>query len=103
MRHGLIEKSFVPPIEIRDLRDLTRLRKKWIGHVTSEKNRIQKVLECSNVKLSSVISDVFAVSGRKLLEKLIEQVYVESRIHGKMASKKDRITDSLFGAFNWLV
>ena len=105
LRHGLIEKSFVPPVEIRDLRDLTRLRKKWIGHLTSEKNRIQKVLECSNVKLSSVISDVFGVSGRKLLEKLIEQGYVdpsdvESRIHGKMASKKDRISDSLFGTLN---
>jgi transposase len=105
LRHGLIEKSFVPPVEIRELRDLTRLRKKWTGHVTSEKNRIQKVLECSNVKLSSVISDVFGASGRKLLERLIEQGYVdpadvESRIHGKMASKKDRITDSLFGTLN---
>ena len=45
LRHGLIEKSFVPPEDIRNLRDLTRLRKKWIGHMTSEKNRIQKVLE----------------------------------------------------------
>ena len=55
LRHGLIEKSFVPPQEIRELRDLTRLRKKWIGHLTSEKNRIQKVLESSNVKLGTVI------------------------------------------------
>jgi transposase len=68
LRHGLIEKSFVPPIYIRNLRALTRLRKKWIGHLTSEKNRIRKVLECSNVKLSSVISDVFGVSGRKLFK-----------------------------------
>ncbi|AGX06262.1 MULTISPECIES: IS110 family transposase [Bacillus] len=105
LRHGLIEKSFVPPSDIRELRDLTRLRKKWIGHLTSEKNRIQKVLECSNVKLSSVISDVFGVSGRKLLERLVEQGYVdgddvESRIHGKMSSKKQLITDSLFGTIN---
>jgi transposase len=105
LRHGLIEKSFVPPVEIRNLRDLTRLRKKWIGHLTSEKNRIQKVLECSNVKISSVISDVFGVSGRKLLQKLIEQGYVddsdvESSIHGSMARKKQKITDSLFGTLN---
>jgi transposase len=105
LRIGLIEKSFVPPVDIRNLRDLTRLRKKWIGHLTSEKNRIQKVLECSNIKLSSVISDVFGVSGRKLLERLIEQGYVdasdvENNIHGKMAGKKQIITDSLFGTLN---
>lgn len=105
LRHGLIEKSFVPPEDIRNLRDLTRLRRKWLGHLTSEKNRIQKVLECSNIKLSSVISDVFGVSGRKLLEKLISNGYVdasdvESSIHGKMAHKKQMITDSLFGTLN---
>ena len=105
LRHGLIEKSFVPPVEIRELRDLTRLRKKWIGHLTSEKNRIQKVLESSNVKLSTVISDVFGVSGRKLLNRLIEQGYVdeadvEKNIHGRLAPKKQLITDSLFGTLN---
>lgn len=103
LRHGLIEKSFVPPVNIRELRDLTRLRKKWIGHLTSEKNRIQKVLESSNVKLGTVISDVFGVSGRKLLEKLVEQGYVdavESRIHGRLATKKQLIKDSLFGTIN---
>lgn len=42
LRHGLIEKSFVPPEDIRNLRDLTRLRKKWIGHMTSEKNRFKR-------------------------------------------------------------
>jgi len=102
LRHGLIEKSFVPPVDIRELRDLTRLRKKWIGHLTSEKNRIQKVLESSNVKLGTVISDVFGVSGRKLLKRLLEQGYVdemdvETSIHGKMMPKKQMITDSLFG------
>lgn len=105
LRHGLIEKSFVPPEDIRNLRDLTRLRKKWIGHMTSEKNRIQKVLETSNIKLSTVISDVFGVSGRKLLEQLMSNGYldqkdVQQRIHGRMAHKKQSITDSLFGTIN---
>ena len=82
------------------LRDLTRLRKKWVGHMTSEKNRIQKVLEASNIKLSSVISDVFGVSGRKLLEHLINEGYidpedVEQKIHGRMSHKKQKISDSL--------
>ncbi|GLB61981.1 hypothetical protein NCCP133_41100 [Cytobacillus sp. NCCP-133] len=44
LQHGLIEKSFVPPTDILELRDLTRLRKKWIGNITAEKNRIQKTL-----------------------------------------------------------
>lgn len=105
LRYGLIEKSFVPPTDIRELRELTRLRKKQIGHLTSEKNRIQKVLECSNIKLSSVISDVFGVSGRKLLTRLLEQGYVdeldvENNIHGRMKHKKQYITDSLFGTLN---
>lgn len=105
LRHGLIEKSFVPHVEIRELRDLTRLRKKWIGHITSEKNRIQKVLESSNIKLSTIISDVFGVSGRKLLNRLIEQGYVdeadiEKDIHGRLLPKKQQITDSLFGTIN---
>ena len=73
--------------------------------MTSEKNRIQKVLESSNIKLSTVISDIFGVSGRKLLEQLmsngyIDQEDVEKKIHGRMAHKKQLITDSLFGTLN---
>jgi transposase len=105
LQHGLIEKSFVPPTDIRELRDLTRLRKKWIGNITAEKNRIQKTLECSNIKLGSVISDVFGVSGRKLLSKLVEQGYVDPKdvqetIHFKMMPKAQQISDSLFGTLN---
>ncbi|MBZ5753920.1 IS110 family transposase [Metabacillus rhizolycopersici] len=105
LRHGLIEKSFVPPEDFRNLRDLTRFRKKWIGHITSEKNRIQKILETSNIKLGTVISDVFGVSGRKLLEQLISNGYIDQedvkqKIHGKMAHKQQLITDSLFGTLN---
>ncbi|WP_305927807.1 IS110 family transposase [Bacillus mycoides] len=105
LRYGLIEKSFVPPVDIRELRDLTRLRKKMIGNMTAEKNRIQKTLECSNIKLGSVISDVFGVSGRKLLTRLVEQGYVnpnevEEHIHVRMMPKASQITDSLFGTIN---
>jgi len=105
LRYGLIEKSFVPPADIRELRDLTRLRKKWIGDMTAEKNRIQKTLECSNIKLGSVISDVFGVSGRKLLTRLVERGYVspkevEETIHTRMMPKASAISDSLFGTLN---
>jgi transposase len=105
LRHGLIEKSFVPSQDLRELRDLTRLRKKWIGNLTSEKNRISKVLECSNIKLGSVISDIFGVSGRKLLNQLVEKGYVDktdvdANIHHSLRKKADTISESLFGTLD---
>jgi transposase len=71
VRHGLIRASFIPPQGIRDLRDLTRRRRQLIGDATSERNRVQKVLEEANIKLGSVLSDVFGVSGQLMLEKLL--------------------------------
>lgn len=105
LRVGLIEKSFVPAEDLRELRDLTRLRKKRVGNLTAEKNRIQKMLEASNVKLGTVISDVFGVSGRNLLERLISQGYVdaddiEHRVHGNVKRNVGRIAESLFGTLN---
>jgi transposase len=104
-RHGLIEASFIPPADLRELRDLTRLRKKVIGNLTAEKNRIQKVLECSNVKLQTVISDIFGVSGRNLLTRLLEQGYIdeddiEHRVKGQVKKKVAAIADSIFGTLD---
>ena len=72
LRHGMIRSSFIPPQGIRDLRDLTRRRRQLSGAAVSERNRVQKVLEESNVKLASVLSDIFGVSGQLMLEKLLE-------------------------------
>ena len=71
LRSGLIEGSFVPPTAMRDLRDLTRYRKKLIQNATAEKNRIHKILQDANIKLSSYISDLFGVSGRNILQTII--------------------------------
>lgn len=71
LRHAMIRPSFIPPRPIRELRDLTRRRKKMLGAATAEKNRLQKVLEDANVKLGNVLSDVFGVSGQKVLEALL--------------------------------
>jgi len=71
LEHGLLRKSFVPPPEIRDLRDLTRYRKALIRQRAAEVNRLHKVLEDAGVKLSSVASDIMGVSGRAMLEALI--------------------------------
>ena len=67
---GLVEGSFVPPREIRELRDLTRRRQKLISMRSSERNRLLDVLRTSNIMLSSVASDVFGVSGTAMLEAL---------------------------------
>jgi transposase len=72
LRHGMIRASFIPPQAIRDLRDLTRRRRQLIGDATSERNRVQKVLEEANIKLGNVLSDVFGVSGQLMLEKLLD-------------------------------
>jgi transposase len=71
-RHGLLRSSFVPPREIRDLRDLTRGRAILTQEHTAICNRIQKVLEDGNIKLRSVASDVFGASGRAMLQELME-------------------------------
>ena len=68
LRSGLIEGSFVPPVEIRNLRDLTRYRKKILQDTTQEKNRIHKVLQDANIKITTYITDIFGVSGRNILE-----------------------------------
>jgi transposase len=71
LQHGLLRASFVPPVEIRQLRDLTRMRTRIRQTLASFANRIQKVLEDANIKLGSVASDVLGVSGRHMLKALL--------------------------------
>jgi transposase len=71
LEHGLLRSSFVPPPAIRELRDLTRYRKRLIQNHTAEQQRVQKTLEDAGIKLDSVASDVFGVSGREMLAALI--------------------------------
>ena len=72
VRHGLIAKSFVPPRPLRELRELLRYRRKLVESQAAERNRLLKLLETANIKLASVASDVFGVSGRAMLRALIE-------------------------------
>src|SRR5213594_3916096 len=71
-KHGLLRNSFVPPRPIRELRDLTRSRAILTQEHSSVCNRIQKILEDANIKLGSVASDVFGVSGRAMLRALMK-------------------------------
>jgi transposase len=70
--HGLLRSSFVPPKPIRELRDLTRYRRKLVESQSAERNRLLKLLEMANIKLASVACDVFGVSGRRMLDALLE-------------------------------
>ena len=72
VRHGLIAKSFVPPPPLRELRGLLRYRRKVVESQAAERNRLLKLLDTANIKLASVASDVFGVSGRAMLRALIE-------------------------------
>lgn len=72
MACGLIRASFVPEQEIQDLRALLRTRKQLTREQTSHVQRIQKTLEEANIKLDQVISDILGVSGRRMIEAMIE-------------------------------
>jgi transposase len=69
---GMLRPSFVPPREIRELRDYTRLRSDLIQERSRHKQRVDKLLEDALIKLSTVATDIFGVSGRAMMEALIE-------------------------------
>lgn len=71
-RCGLLKASFVPPKDFRQLRLLTRYRKKLSGVLSSEKNRLHKILESCGIKLGLVLSDIDGVSARRMIATLIE-------------------------------
>jgi len=103
LRNGLVNGSFVPDTDIRVLRDLTRYRKKLVETISSEKNRVQKVLEDANIKLSSVVSDTFGVSGSEIIEALLKgELTIEEMsglTHGRLNKKKEKIREALEGYF----
>ena len=70
LKNGLLEHNFIPPEDMRNLRDLTRYRAKLVATMASEKNRVIKILETANIKLSSVLSDVFGETGSRIVEDL---------------------------------
>jgi len=73
LRAGLLNGSFIPPEQVRQLRKLTRYRKTVVEDICTQKNRIEKTLQMDGFKLSSFLSDVFGVSGRNLMEVIIDK------------------------------
>jgi transposase len=72
LAHGLVRSSFIPPVRIQELRDLTRTRKQLVREMSQHTLRVQKVLEDANLKLGSVLSSVVGASGRAILKAIIE-------------------------------
>lgn len=111
LRVGLLRGSFVPPKEIRELRDLTRYRTQVIRQRAQECNRIQKLLEDCNIKLSSVATDILGKSGRDILRSLGEGANDPKQLanlaQGKLRSKLTQLEEALRGVLSetqrWLL
>lgn len=98
---GLLKGSFIPPRIVRDIRDLTRYKRRIIEQISSEKNRIHKFLEDANIKLSSVVSNLSGVVATKIINAMIGgeddvKELVKLR-HGKMNATIEELSSALTG------
>jgi transposase len=111
LRVGLLRNSFVPPREIRELRDLTRYRTQVIRQRAQECNRIQKLLEDCNIKLASVATDILGASGRDMLQALGAGVdspgTLANLARGRLRDKIPELAEALGGVMSdtqrWLL
>lgn len=103
LAHGLIRASFIPPADIRMLRDLTRHRKQLIRDRATTTNRIHKLLEAAHLKLASVISDILGVTGLAILRALAAGETDPARLaalgRARLARKTGPLTEALRGRF----
>ena len=101
---GMLRPSFVPPREIRELRDYTRLRAELVAERTRHKQRVEKLLEDALIKLSTVASDIFGRSGRAMLEALIagerDPDALADLAFGQMRKKTRALREALTGRFD---
>jgi transposase len=100
LAHGLIRASFVPPVAVQELRTLTRTRKQFVRERGSHAQRIEKILEDANIKLSAVISDILGKSGRAVLQALIDgQTEPEQlvRLIGRVKASRAELLEALRG------
>jgi len=100
---GMVRPSFVPPVWQRELRDLCRYRRTLTQEGTREKQRVEKLLEDTQIKLSAVISDIFGVSGRAMLDALIagqrDPRTLAQLARASMRGKISVLTEALTGHF----
>ena len=101
LRSGLVRGSFIPPKPVRELRDLTRYKRKLIQSITSEKQRVEKILEDANIKLSSIASNTFGASGKRIIEELMKgELKAEEMAElskGRLRKRKEELKEALVG------
>lgn len=101
LRHGLLKPSFIPPPEIRELRELTRYRESLVREQSAVANRIQKVIESANIKLAQVASDALGTSGRAILWAMArgetDSVKLASLAQRKLKQKRSQLERALTG------
>jgi transposase len=101
-KHDLVAGSFMPPLPIRELRDLMRYRAKLTNFMSSEKNRLQNSLTVSNLQLSNVVSDTFGKSAMNIINKILENPSdtsfdLEPLIHGSLKKKLPELEMAIDG------
>ena len=98
---GLLRGSFIPPKSIREMRDLTRYKRRIIDQISSEKNRVHKFLEDANIKLSSVVSKLSGATATKIIDSMIEGEGRPEELaklrHGKMKATEEELIQALKG------
>lgn len=105
LRHGLLRGSFIPSKTVREWRDLTRLRKKYVQTVGDYKKRTHKLFESANIKIDSVVSDLFGITGRNLMNLLVSDgrrltlLDIEGCVRGKLKGKEKELYRSIQGFF----
>ena len=99
LAHGLLRGSFVPPVSVRELRELTRYRSSVVCDCARTINRLQKVLEGANLKLANVVSDIRGVSARLMLEALLagqrDTEQLASLAKGRLKEKREQLVEAL--------
>lgn len=104
LRHGLLRGSFIPERHIREWRELSRMRKKYVQNLSDYRRRVHKLFESANIKIDSVVSDLFGVTGRNLIDLLvcghdITLSDVQACAKGALRSKTSELFKSIKGFF----
>ena len=104
LQDGRLDASFVPPPEIRRLRDLTRCRVTLLGQRDEIHNKIRDLFETANVKLSSVMCNLLGVSGQRIIQAMVEgqesAEVLSWKLNGKLRPKEKQVRESLKGCFD---
>ena len=110
LQHGLLQPSYIPDKDQRELRELVRYRKSLVGERTRELNRLQKMLEGANIKLSGTVSDINGKSARSILEYILtgesidsdkyDEMYEQKIIAHNLKATKEQIIDDLNGVMS---